>query len=50
VRFRRNDSAPLYHNGSLPYSCETEEDYCSPPLAQQRAAVLDTYFDDITVE
>ncbi|MBV9264631.1 MAG: hypothetical protein JO061_00535, partial [Acidobacteriaceae bacterium] len=27
-----------------------EEDYCSPPLAQERAAVLDTYFDAITVE
>jgi hypothetical protein len=27
-----------------------EEDYCSPPLAQERAAVLDTYFDEITVE
>ena len=27
-----------------------EEDYCSPPLAQERAAVLDAYFDDITVE
>jgi hypothetical protein len=27
-----------------------EEDYCSPPLAQERAAVLDTCFDDITVE
>jgi hypothetical protein len=27
-----------------------EEDYCSPPLAQEREAVLDTYFDDITVE
>jgi len=27
-----------------------EEDYCSPPLAQERAAVLDGYFDDITVE
>jgi hypothetical protein len=27
-----------------------EEDYCSPPLAQERAAVLDMYFDDITVE
>ena len=22
-----------------------EEDYCSPPLAQERAAVLDEYFD-----
>lgn len=27
-----------------------EEDYCSPPLAQERAAVLDRYFDDIMVE
>ena len=27
-----------------------EEDYCSPPLAQERAAVLDTYFDEIVVE
>lgn len=27
-----------------------EEDYCSPPLAQERAAVLDKYFEDISVE
>lgn len=27
-----------------------EEDYCSPPLAQERAAVLDNYFDEIEVE
>ena len=27
-----------------------EEDYCSPPLAQERAAVLDAYFDEIKVE
>jgi hypothetical protein len=27
-----------------------EEDYCSPPLAEERAAVLDAYFDGITVE
>ncbi len=27
-----------------------EEDYCSPPLAMERAAVLDAYFDDIRVE
>lgn len=27
-----------------------EEDYCSPPLAMERAAVLDTYFDDIQVK
>jgi len=26
-----------------------EEDYCRPPLAQERAAVLDTYFTDIQV-
>jgi hypothetical protein len=27
-----------------------EEDYCSPPLAEERAAVLDNYFDEINVE
>lgn len=27
-----------------------EEDYCSPPLAMEREAVLDTYFDNIHVE
>jgi len=27
-----------------------EEDYCVPPLAQERAAVLDDYFDHLTVE
>jgi hypothetical protein len=27
-----------------------EEDYCSPPLAMERAAVLDQYFDDLRVE
>lgn len=27
-----------------------EEDYCRPPLAQERAAVLDTYFTDLEVE
>ncbi len=27
-----------------------EEDYCSPPLAQERSAVLDRYFDDLDVE
>jgi hypothetical protein len=27
-----------------------EEDYCVPPLAMERAAVLDAYFDDIQVE
>jgi hypothetical protein len=27
-----------------------EEDYCRPPLAQERQAVLDRYFDQISVE
>jgi hypothetical protein len=27
-----------------------EEDYCSPPLAMERAAVLDRYFTNIEVE
>lgn len=27
-----------------------EEDYCSPPLAQEREAVLDRYFDRLSVE
>ena len=26
------------------------EDYCAPPLAQERAAVLDDYFHDLRVE
>lgn len=27
-----------------------EEDYCSPPLAEERAAVLDDYFEQIEIE
>ena len=27
-----------------------EEDYCQPPLAQERAAVLDRYFEQLSVE
>ena len=27
-----------------------EEDYCSPPLAAERLAVLDRYFEDLSVE
>jgi hypothetical protein len=27
-----------------------EEDYCIPPLAQERAAVLDDYFSELEVE
>ncbi|MEF8830890.1 MAG: hypothetical protein V5A23_05060 [Halobacteriales archaeon] len=26
-----------------------EEDYCTPPLAMEREAVLDDYFEDVTV-
>lgn len=26
-----------------------EEDYCTPPLAMERAEVLDEYFEDITI-
>lgn len=27
-----------------------EEDYCQPPLAMERAAILDAYFTDLIVE
>jgi hypothetical protein len=27
-----------------------EEDYCRPPLAEERAAVLDHYFESLTVQ
>ena len=29
------------------YALWVEEDYCSPPLAMERASVLDRYFEDI---
>jgi hypothetical protein len=32
------------------YAVWIEEDYCSPPLAMEKEAVLDRYFDDIRVE
>jgi hypothetical protein len=32
------------------YAYWIEEDYCSPPLAMERKAILDQYFDDIGVE
>jgi hypothetical protein len=32
------------------YALWVEEDYCSPPLAMERESVLDTYFDNITVD
>ena len=41
------NNAKIDSNGTAVWE---EEDYCSPPLAQERAAVLDAYFDEITVE
>ena len=32
------------------YALWIEEDYCNPPLAMERESVLDTYFDNITVQ
>ncbi|WP_148681546.1 hypothetical protein [Candidatus Nitrososphaera gargensis] len=32
------------------YAYWVEEDYCSPPLAMERASMLDRYFDEITVD
>ncbi len=32
------------------YAVWEEEDYCRPPLAMERAAVLDAYFTDLSVE
>ncbi|NJN79694.1 MAG: hypothetical protein HC797_04025 [Anaerolineales bacterium] len=43
------DNARLDPNDSSKAIWE-EEDYCHPPLAQERAAVLDTYFTDLEVE
>ena len=31
------------------YAVWEEEDYCSPPLAQERAAALDEFFEDLSV-
>jgi hypothetical protein len=31
------------------YAVWEEEDYCSPPLAQERAAALDEFFEDLIV-
>src|SRR5690242_32004 len=41
------DNARLQEDGSMIWE---EEDYCVPPLAQERAAILDTYFRELTVE
>ena len=41
------DNARLREDGVAVWE---EEDYCVPPLAQERAAILDTYFRDVNVE
>jgi len=41
------DHARMQENGLAIWE---EEDYCVPPLAQERAAILDTYFKELTVE
>lgn len=41
------DNARLQENGTAVWE---EEDYCVPPLAQERAAILDTYFKELNVE
>ena len=45
-------SSSLYQArvGENGVACWEEEDYCSPPLREERAAVLDEYFDEIEVE
>jgi len=40
------ESARLREDG---YATWEEEDYCSPPLAQERAAALDEFFDELKV-
>ena len=41
------DNARLQENNIAIWE---EEDYCVPPLAQERAAILDTYFTDLSVQ
>jgi len=41
------DHARMQENGIAIWE---EEDYCVPPLAQERAAILDTYFKELNVE
>ena len=40
-------NARLREDGSAVWE---EEDYCTPPLAQERAAVLDTFFESLETE
>jgi hypothetical protein len=50
--FGRALSSSLRRARQLPDGRATweEEDYCRPPLAEERAAVLDHYFDGLAVE
>ena len=50
--FGRALSASLRRARRLPNGRATweEVDYCQPPLAEERAAVLDHYFEELTVE
>jgi hypothetical protein len=41
------ERARRFPNGTAVWE---EEDYCRPPLAQEREAVLDHYFEDLTVQ
>jgi hypothetical protein len=41
------ENARAQENG---FAIWEEEDYCVPPLAQERNAVLDTYFEELSVE
>ena len=41
------ENARLQENGEAIWE---EEDYCRPPLAEEREAVLDQYFDGLKVE
>lgn len=41
------DNARMQENGVAIWE---EEDYCVPPLAQERSAILDTYFKELGVE
>ena len=41
------DNARIQENGVAIWE---EEDYCVPPLAQERAAILDTYFEELSIE
>ena len=62
AKLRKHTYAPMRPFGkSMTYSLQNariredgyaiweEEDYCSPPLAQERAAALDEFFDELEV-